>query len=147
MKTLEFLSKYSGVILDRNDNYGDWLGYDIDEVDAKNNEVKTSLPIKDAHLSPTGAVHGGVISGFLDSSLGCAVMTVLDNGEMCSTVELSVRFFKPLKPGDKIIAESKVLNAGRSLCTVIAKVYKESAPDIEISIATATFNRYKLRKT
>tara|TARA_Y100000310_G_C20704311_1_gene833480 strand:- start:8463 stop:8903 length:441 start_codon:yes stop_codon:yes gene_type:complete len=146
MKTLEFLSKYAGVELTRNDNYGDWLGFLVDNVEPENHQVQTSLIVREDHLSPTGAIHGGVISGFLDSSLGCAVMTVLDKGEMCSTVDLNVKFFKPIKQGDKIIAESKVINSGRTLCSVISRVFKDGEPTKDIALATATFNRYKIQK-
>lgn len=143
MKTLEFLRIYADKHISGNDNYGDWLDFEIDEVNTKIHEVKTSLIINEAHLSPMGAAHGGVLSGFLDSSLGCAVITALNRDEICSTVDLNVKFFKPLKLGDKIIAESKVLNAGKTLCSVISKVYKEGNYEQTIALATATFNRYK----
>tara|TARA_Y100000588_G_scaffold907_1_gene1207 strand:- start:365 stop:805 length:441 start_codon:yes stop_codon:yes gene_type:complete len=146
LKTLDFLSEHIGISFQQSDSYGDWLGFEIDSVKKEENKVITSLLIRRDHVSPTGAVHGGVVSGFLDSSLGCAMVTIMDKGQMCSTVELNVKFFKPLSPRDKIIAESEVIHKGRTLCTVIANVYKSDAPDIPVALATATFNRYQLKQ-
>ncbi|WP_209328680.1 hypothetical protein [Pseudoalteromonas sp. PA2MD11] len=41
---------------------------------------------------------------------------------------------------------SEVIHKGRTLCTVIANVYKSDAPDIPVALATATFNRYQLKQ-
>ena len=77
MKFVTFLKELIGIDAKLSDLYGDWLGYEIKDYDLDKNEVSTTLVIRNDHLSPSGAVHGGVISGFLDFSCGCAVFTTL----------------------------------------------------------------------
>jgi acyl-coenzyme A thioesterase PaaI-like protein len=47
-------------------------------------------------------VHGGVVSALFDELLGWAV--VLQTGRMCFTVELAVRFVKPIWVGTQYVA-------------------------------------------
>lgn len=145
MNFVEFIKKYYGVTPPLSDRYGEWLGYSISDVDKERGTVVTHLAIRDDHLSPSGAVHGGVISGFLDFSCGCAVFATLNKGELCSTVELNVKYFKPLKSGDQIVAEAEVVSRGSSLCSVLAKIYKHEDKQTPIALATGTFNIYKPR--
>lgn len=145
MKFVTFLKELIGIDAKLSDLYGDWLGYEIKDYDLDKNEVSTTLVIRNDHLSPSGAVHGGVISGFLDFSCGCAVFTTLEKGELCSTVDLGVKYFKPLKEGDIVVANAKVVNRGKKLCSVVTSLYKESDLSNQIALATATFNIYKVR--
>ena len=145
MKFVTFLKELIGIDAKLSDLYGDWLGYEIKDYDLDKNEISTTLVIRNDHLSPSGAVHGGVISGFLDFSCGCAVFTTLEKGELCSTVDLGVKYFKPLKEGDIVVANAKVVNRGKKLCSVVTSLYKESDLSNQIALATATFNIYKVR--
>lgn len=145
MKFVKFLKELVGIDAKLSDRYGDWLGYEIKDYNLDKNEVSTTLVIRNDHLSPSGAVHGGVISGFLDFSCGCAVFTTLEKGELCSTVDLGVKYFKPLKEGDVVVANAKVVNRGKKLCSVVTSLYTESDLSNQIALATATFNIYKMR--
>ena len=146
MKFVEFLEDHFGSKVSLADQYGDWLGYRIEDIDKSDNEVTTYLSVRNEHLSPSGAVHGGVISGFLDFSCGCAVINTLNQGELCSTVDLAVKYFKPLKTGDNIIAQAKVVNRGKTLCSVITNLYREDDMEQLVAMATGTFNIYQLKK-
>ena len=46
--------------------------------------------------NPIGSVHGGVAATLLDSSLGCAVHTVLDAGARYTTTDLHVRYVRAM---------------------------------------------------
>lgn len=143
MNLTEFLDQYCELKSPLPDRYGDWLGYDIESVDKDKLSVVTALDIRDDHLSPSGAVHGGAISGFLDFSCGCAAFLSLERDHLCSTVELNVKYFQPLKSQDKIQAKAKVVNKGKTLCSVLAEVYNQNGKII--ALATGTFNSYKIK--
>jgi len=148
MNFVTFLREYRGIDAQLEDRYGNWLGYEIGEVSVDNGAVVTHLTIRDDHLSPSGAVHGGVVSGFLDFSCGAAVFSVLPQGHLCSTVELQVKYFKPLKSGDRIQAQAEVVHQGKKLCSVIARVVSDDSEDEQpVAMATATFNVYPLRRS
>jgi len=142
MNFFNFLKQIKGVAPPLSDKYGEWLGYSIEQYDVDSGYVRTSLVIRESHLSPSTAVHGGVISGFLDFSCGCSVFTQLQRNELCSTVELSVKYFKPLKLGDVIYAQARVIHRGKTLCSVLADLYKENEEKSPYAMATGTFNIY-----
>lgn len=146
MNFVEFLEQHYGVKPKLPDRYGDWLGYEIEKLDSNSHEVMTKLSVREDHLSPSGAVHGGVISGFLDFSCGCAVFTSLNKGELCSTVQLDVKYFKPLRTGDNITAKARLVHRGKTLCSVVAEVYKSEDDTHPVALATGTFNIYDASK-
>ena len=94
MNLVEFFNELKGTDVPLVDHYGDWLGYQILDYDLNSYSVRTTLEIRKEHLSPSNAVHGGVVSGYLDFSLGCAVFTTLKQLELASTVDLNVKYFK-----------------------------------------------------
>src|SRR5688572_28337777 len=50
------------------------------------------------HLyNPIGLVHGGVLATLLDSATGCAVHSTLPQGAGYASVDLSVKFLRPVR--------------------------------------------------
>jgi uncharacterized protein (TIGR00369 family) len=75
------------------------------------------------HLNPLGAVHGGIVSTLLDSAMGCAVHTTLGPGETFTTLDLDVRFVRPVRAGQGLVtAEATVVHAGRQTATAEGRV-------------------------
>jgi uncharacterized protein (TIGR00369 family) len=92
------------------------LGYDVTEA-SKGRVVVTSEP-SDAHLNPSGTVHGGLAATLLDSCMGLAVQSTLDKGFGQTTVEFKISFIRPItKETGPIRAEGVVLNCGRRIGT------------------------------
>jgi uncharacterized protein (TIGR00369 family) len=48
------------------------------------------------HYNPIGSVHGGVISALCDSACGCAVQSLLPAGTYYTSLDLSVKFLRPV---------------------------------------------------
>ena len=147
MNFVDFLKKVRGITPPLPDQYGDWLGYEIENPKDDRRLIRTHLTIRQEHLSPSGAVHGGVISGFLDFTCGCVVFMNLDPDKLCSTVDLNVKYFQPLKEGDEVIAEAKILHKGRSLASATASLFQKETPQTWIAMASGTFNIYSIPKT
>ena len=75
------------------------------------------------HLNPLGVVHGGILSTLLDSAMGCAVHTTLAAGETYTTLELDVKFVRPVRAGQGLVtAEATVIHGGRQTATAEARV-------------------------
>jgi uncharacterized protein (TIGR00369 family) len=58
--------------------------------------------------------HGGVVASLLDMALGAAVVTSIEPQEWCGTVQISVQFREPVRPG-KVRAEGRMVRRGRSV--------------------------------
>src|SRR4051794_14281086 len=48
------------------------------------------------HYNPIGSVHGGVIATLLDTAAGCSVHSTLAPGERYTSLDLSVKFLRPV---------------------------------------------------
>ena len=88
------------------------------------------------HLNPNGVVHGAVLMAMVDTAMGKATMSVLDDGQFCSTVELSLRFIRPASAGT-LTGTATVLKRGRNLVHLEARVVE--GEDRLIATSTGTF--------
>ncbi len=73
-------------------------------------------------LNPRGAVHGGWYGVLLDSALGCAVQSILEPGQVYSTLEYKVNLTRALPPGTEVEARATVQHRGRSTAVAAAEV-------------------------
>jgi uncharacterized protein (TIGR00369 family) len=70
-----------------------------------------------------GTLHGGVLTTLLDTVMTCALITQLPRGSACTTTDMQVRFFRPLRSDSgRIVARGEVINAGKTLATTQATV-------------------------
>ncbi|WP_297791337.1 PaaI family thioesterase [uncultured Marinobacter sp.] len=89
-----------------------------------------------SHTNPLGGVHGGFAATVLDSVTGCATHTLLQAGEGYGTTDLNIKMCRPIPFNANLIAEGKVINAGRSL--VISEGYLRDEAGKLYAHATAT---------
>lgn len=74
-------------------------------------------------LNNGGTVHGGIVSGWVDSSLGYATATAVEEGVGYSTLDLTVRYLRALRlETTPATIHAEVEHVGRSTCVVQAKV-------------------------
>jgi uncharacterized protein (TIGR00369 family) len=73
--------------------------------------------------NPMGTVHGGIAATLLDSALGCAVQTTLDEGVGYTTVSLEVKYLRAIAlDAGELRAEATVVHAGRRQATAEARL-------------------------
>ena len=66
------------------------------------------------HYNPIGAVHGGLACTLLDSALGCAGHTTLPAGVGYTSVDLNVRYLRPITHASGLLrATGRVVKPGR----------------------------------
>ena len=93
-------------------------------------------------FNPLGTVHGGVYATLLDSAMGCAVHTTLPAGVGYTSLDLDVKFLRPMTATTgEVRATGWVVNAGRR--TALAQAELRDAGDR--LLATATSNCLLLR--
>ncbi|MGE3287542.1 MAG: PaaI family thioesterase [Pseudonocardia sp.] len=87
------------------------LGMTLLEVDP--GRVVFGLDPADHHYNPIGSVHGGVYATLLDSAAGCAVHSMLPAGVAYTSLDLSVKFLRPLRSGTGAVrCEGTVMHMG-----------------------------------
>lgn len=74
-------------------------------------------------LNNGGTVHGGIVSGWVDSALGYATATVVEPGVGYNTLDLTVRYIRALRlERTPATIAAEVEHVGRSTCVVQVKV-------------------------
>lgn len=90
------------------------LDYEIAEAES-GRVVVTALP-HERHLNPAGTVHGGLSATLLDSCMGLAIHSTLEQGSGSTTLEIKISFVRPVTPQTgPIRAEGRVINRGRRI--------------------------------
>lgn len=87
------------------------------------------------HSSPLGTTHGGIICDLVDAAMGCSHASLLEEGETFTTLELKINFLKPVWQG-RLVAEGKVIKAGRTISLVEGRVTDESGALVAFSTST-----------
>jgi acyl-CoA thioesterase len=95
-----------------------------------------AVDIGEHHHNPNGVVHGAVLFALVDTAMGKATMSLLDEGHYCASVEVSLRFIRPISNG-RVTAEATVLKRGRHVVHLDARVH--DADGRLIATADGTF--------
>lgn len=113
--------------------------------------VEFALDPAEYHYNPIGSVHGGVYATLLDSATGCAVQSLLPGGAYYTSLDLSVKFLRPITVstgrvrcigeviklgGRTALAESRIVDSADRLvahATSTCMVFRPSAADAPAS--------------
>jgi uncharacterized protein (TIGR00369 family) len=114
---------------------GATLSFTIEEVE--HGRVVFSLIPGEEHYNPIGSVHGGVYATLLDSAAGCAVQSTLPQGTGYTSLDLTVKFLRPITVDTgKVRAIGTVLNGGRR--TALAEAQLLDSTDRLLAHATSS---------
>ncbi len=76
-------------------------------------KVVFELTPAEFHYNPIGSVHGGVAATLCDSACGCAVHSLLPAGSYYTSLDLSVKFLRPVTvAAGRLSCEGTVLHLG-----------------------------------
>ncbi|HLY85666.1 MAG TPA: PaaI family thioesterase [Gaiellaceae bacterium] len=78
--------------------------------------------------SPSGPiVHGGMVSALLDTAMGGACWTLMDEGEDFLTADLRTEFHRSARPG-VLRAEGRVVQRNRRVVFCAAELFQDDQP-------------------
>ncbi|MFC6666347.1 PaaI family thioesterase [Deinococcus radiopugnans] len=90
-------------------------------------KVTFHLRPEEFHYNPIGSVHGGVYATLLDSALGCAIHTMLPAGVGYTTLDLAVKYLRPLRLGmGEVRAVAEVISVSRRVATASAQIVDDA---------------------
>ena len=98
------------------------LGATIDSV--AEGRVVIVAPILPSSLQQQGAGHAGLTFSIGDSAAGYAALSLMPEGAEVMTVEMKINLMAPAL-GDRLVAEGRVIRAGRRIVVVAADVFAE----------------------
>ncbi len=100
------------------------LGFRL-EFYKEGNEVRAEVVIPEHFIGYKGYAHGGIVSALLDEAMSWAASIFGGERLLYMTVEINVRFKKPVPVGKKLLLRGWVADKKRSL------VYTESSLSLE----------------
>lgn len=112
------------------------MGFTLTEVEA--GRVVFECDPGEQHYNPIGTVHGGLACTLLDSAIGCAAQTTLQQGRGYTSIDISVSYLRPIvaasgplrcegvvtKPGSRVaFGEGRLFDgAGRLVATATSSL-------------------------
>ena len=102
--------------------------------EAEGGQAQLVVEADDRHLNPAGAVHGGLLATLVDTTMGAAVRSTVDD-EAPATGQLTVTYLRPGKPG-RLEVSARVGKRGDSLTICEADVTQDGKTLVH---ALATF--------
>ncbi len=94
-----------------------FLGVEIVEISAA--QAVLRLPFRPELIQGAGVVAGGVMAALADEAMAHVVLANLSEGRQTATIDLSMRYFRPVRQGG-LTATARLVNAGRRILSVEA---------------------------
>jgi uncharacterized protein (TIGR00369 family) len=111
------------------------LGFEFIEADPALGTIEVAFQATERFTNPMGNVLGAFLAAMLYDTIGPALLATLDKDQFQSTLDLNVRFLRPVKPG-RIIGKGRILHRDGDLAFVEASL--DDANGARIAVATAT---------
>lgn len=102
--------------------------------EAADGRATLTMEADDRHLNPAGAIHGGMLATLVDTTMGAAIRSVVED-ESPATSQLTVTYLRPGKPG-RLTVTATVSKRGDSLTVCEAEVEQDGKSLVH---ALATF--------
>jgi acyl-CoA thioesterase len=99
------------------------------------------LKVNDVLLNPYGTVHGGALFTMTDSGMGFALVTTLEEGEQCASIEISIAYLKPATSGT-LTCDTTVIQRTSKSAILESEIKKDG---LLIAKALGTWIIYKKR--
>lgn len=95
----------------------------IEPVEVGHGRATFAMTPQEMHYNPLGTVHGGVIATLLDSAAACAVHSVLPAGVGYISLDLTVKYLRPVTADTgRVIVTGTLLSKGSRTALAEAKL-------------------------
>jgi uncharacterized protein (TIGR00369 family) len=105
--------------LETNPPIAELLGFQLESVG--DGEAVVTIEPGPEHANPMGTLHGGVLCDIGDLAMGAAYASRLDDNESFTTLELDVKFRRPVWE-QPLTATGQVMDAGRTVGLVTCDI-------------------------
>lgn len=78
------------------------------------------MDVGEEYSNSRGTAHGGIIAALVDSSMGISIITL---GFRVMTLELNLNYLAPVKIGDQLSSEGRVVHIGKNTAVAEAEVF------------------------
>ena len=116
------------------------LGWELRAVDPAAGTIEIGFTADERFLNPAGNVQGGFLAAMLDDTQGPALFAMTGGRVYAPTIDFSVSFLKPARPG-RFVGKGRVVSLGKTIAFTEAELFDESGE----LVARATFSARAMR--
>lgn len=98
------------------------LGWELIAEDPAAGTIEIAFHPDARMLNPHGNVQGGFVAAMLDDTMGPALVSMTDGACVPSSIDMTVSFVRPVRPG-RVIGRGRVVHRGRSIVFLEAALY------------------------
>lgn len=113
------------------------LGLEFVSADVEQGTIELAFTAVEDWTNPVGNVLGAFVAAMLYDTLGPALLATLAPDEFQSTLDLNVRFLRPLRPG-RVIGRGRVVRRDGDIASLEASLFDADADAEIVATATAT---------
>jgi uncharacterized protein (TIGR00369 family) len=112
------------------------LGFEFIDADVEAGTIELAFNATEAFTNPSGNVLGAFVAAMLYDTVGPALLATLEPDQFQSTLQLSVSFLRPVRPG-RILGKGRVVHRDGDLAFLEASVFDTGGAMIATATATA----------
>ncbi|MFX1484298.1 MAG: PaaI family thioesterase [Promethearchaeota archaeon] len=101
---------------------GELMGIRLVEVG--DGRIVMEMDADEKHWNPMKTLHGGVLCDIADAAMGASFLTTLEDDETYTTVDLNIKFLRPVITG-RLRATANVVKRGKRLGYMECEVTKD----------------------
>jgi len=116
--------------------FGELIGLEFTAIG--DGRSRCELEVKQEFFNPHGVLHGGVVYSMADTGMGGALYSMLEENELCATVEIKIAYFRAVKSG-KLACDTRVIERHSRIAILESEV---SGGDGLVAKALGTFYIY-----
>jgi uncharacterized protein (TIGR00369 family) len=112
------------------------LGFEFIDADVERGTIEVAFTATEAFTNPAGNVLGAFVAAMLYDTVGPALLATLQPDEFQSTLDLNVRFLRPVRPG-RLIGKGRVVHRDGAIASLEASLLDAEGAVIATATATA----------
>ena len=118
---------------------GEMLEIFLTDVDEANNIFTFEAKPEQWMINFHGTIHGGICATYVDQAMGLMALCLKPGPGICPTVDMNVKYHRPMVPTDKILMKVRLVSQTKRLIYLSCEAFHVSAPDKVCVSATATY--------
>lgn len=112
------------------------LGFELVDADVERGTIEVAFTATEAFTNPTGNVLGAFVAAMLYDTVGPALLATLEPDQFQSTLDLNVRFLRPVRPG-RLIGKGRIVHRNGDLVSLEASLFNAEGAFAASATATA----------
>lgn len=120
--------------------FGDLIGLQFTKCEA--GQSQCALKVEQRLLNPHGVVHGGVLYSMADTGMGGAIYSVMEENELCATVEIKIVYFKGVREGT-LVCDTRIINRGKRIAALESEISNDGRL---VAKATGTYSIFRAKE-